>query len=199
MLGETFPDIQPSLWLPRERDNQDRDEAPDGWVQINSWEPPENDGLIWFPRAEWHMLSTDERKTLRRHWRHNRRKTFAVFDFWRQQIEGLYIATGNGATARYTLPAKLVSGLVVYLDSGAGPVVAAPQPALLAGAGADAADDIQFGGNVTNGSVISFDALDARQRYYVIYSSIETEPGRRSGSLYTWAVEFLEQPRSVAA
>ena len=199
VLGETFPDIQPSVWRSRERDNQDRDEAGDGWVQINSWEPVDNGGIIWFPRGEWNILSTDQRKQLRRHWKRNSRKTFALFNFVRDEIAGLYVGTGNGATAIYTLPAKLVSGQIVYLDTGAGPVVAAPQPVLLSGSGGDGADRIQFSADVANNAVITFDATDARQRYYVVYSSIEIDPGRRGGSVWTYAVEFLAQPRVVVA
>jgi hypothetical protein len=199
ILGDTFPDIRPSVWVPLERDLQDREEAGDGWTQINSYEPPDNGGIIFAPEATWNSLTTTaNRKTLTGHWRRNSRKQFHLFNFWQDAIAGLYAATGNGIASRFTLPAKSVSGLLVYIDTGAGPVAAAPQPAIIVGGGADQADDIQFAGAVANGAVITFDAADARRRYDVIYQSVEIAPGHRGGTVWTFAANFIEQPRSAS-
>lgn len=204
MLGDTYPDYPaippPSLWQPAERDTQDRDQANDGWTQINSWEPPGAGGIIFNPHAEWNVLTKTQHTLLRRHWRRNSRKTFRLFNFRFDEIIGLYVAQQAGVTRRFTLPAKSVTGLVVYVDTGAGPALPSQQPALLTGQGADGADDIEFAvGTLPAGAVITFDAQDARQRFDVIYESVEIEPGRRGGGVYQFAVDFIEQPRSVVA
>src|SRR5688500_6578138 len=128
-IASTVPDIRPSVWNVRERDNQDRDVENDGWTQINTWEPANNGGVIWRAPAERNIVTWDDQtKILRRHWLNHKRAAFSLFNFHRDEISSLYVATGNGVLKRFTLPAKFCEDVAVFIDAGAGPVLAAPQP-----------------------------------------------------------------------
>lgn len=158
-MPNLFPDIYPAVWEPTWEAYQERDEARDGYLQINSYDPVDQMGA----HGAWSMASRAERDQIRAHRDANKDRSFTLIDFHSSSPASVYVAAGDGATKTFTLPAKAVAGITVT-------VAGAPTAVTLhAGAGVDGADTIEFVAAPAAAAVIRFTATDARMFYEVFY------------------------------
>ncbi len=158
-MPNVFPDIYPAVWEPSWEAYQERDEARDGFLQLNSYDPVDQVSA----HAGWSTLSRAERDQIKAHRDANKDRSFTLFDFHSATPAAVYVATGNGVATAFTLPAKAVAGLTVTVNGAPVAVV------LAAGAGTDGADRITFAAPPAAGAIIRFSATEARMRYELLY------------------------------
>jgi hypothetical protein len=187
-MPNLFPDIYPTVWEPEwDRPTQEMDDARDGYVQINSYDPVD----ILTAHAQWELLSRAQRDQLKAHRDANCDRSFSIYDFWYSTPSGLFVAVADGMATTYTLPAKAVAGQVMRHNG----VVAGTQPALSAGTGADGQDQVIYTAPTKPGAgvVVTFDATDARLFYEVFYRSAKFPPRHRTADLWVVVLDFIKK------
>ena len=186
-MPNVFPDIYPAVWEPDFDPYQERDEARDGYLQINSYDPVDQLSA----HAEWTLLSRAQRQQIKAHRDANKDVFFSLFDFWFDTVTGLFVATADGVSTVYTLPAKAVAGQTIKHNA----VTAGTQPTLLAGTGTDGKDQILYTSGTKPGAgvTITFDATDARLWYEVFYRSAKYPPRHRDADIWGLSFDFIQK------
>lgn len=185
-MPNLFPDLEPTIWSPRYVKFDERDQARNGFVQINDYD--DNGFEQFHAAAEWQMADTTEKRQLLAHWRAHAQEEFTLFDWWRDPITDLWFATGDGATLTFTLPGKNVVGQSIKHNG----VVAGTQPTLTAGTGPDGEDQVTYLVAPANGVLLTFDATEARRRYSLLYVNFEWAPEHREADLWIVRASFIE-------
>jgi len=192
-LANPFPDLYPSLeyFWESEADQTVLDLANKS-RQVNQHSPydrrrftlrygMEDDATMW--------------QVLYPHYDAHKGETFTFFDFWRiPWARPIHVATGDGSTRRFMLPAKECEGLVARV----GPTTTAAT--LFSGTGVEGADEIEFSAASTPaaGSDISFTAAYARRRFLVWYdggpnSAATVKPVPVDGGLWGVEIHLVEE------
>jgi hypothetical protein len=186
-MANLFPEIYPNEWLPEYERHQDRDTAKNGALQINSYDPVAQ----FFAKGTWNTLTRAQYDVLEDHWLSNAASSFDIFDFFSHKQRQVYVATADGASLVYTLPAKAVIAPVVYFDGGA----ASTQPTLSASTGAQGEDRITFTSPAKPASdvVLTFNAPDACRRYEVNYGNVRFRGRHRESDVWIVEAEFIQK------
>jgi hypothetical protein len=186
-MANLFPDIYPTEWTPEYERYQERETAKNGFLQINSYDPVTQ----FFAKAVWNTLTRAQYDTLEDHWWSYATSAFHIFDFFLHKHRGVYVATADGTSTAYTLPAKNVAGLVVKHNN----VIAGSQPTLLVGAGGEGEDRLQYttGTKPAAGVVVTFDAADARRKYECNYGSVRFRGRHREADVWIAEAEFTQK------
>lgn len=186
-MANLFPDLYPNDWLPEYERYQERDTARNGFLQINSYDPVTQ----FFAKAVWNTLSRAQYDQLEDHWHSYAASGFHLYDFFLHKQRGVYIATADGTSTVYTLPAKSVATPVIKHNN----VTAASQPVLLLGAGGEGEDRIQYTTPTrpAAGVVLTFDAPDARRKYEVNYGNVRFRGRHREADVWIVEAEFLQK------
>lgn len=182
-----FPDIYPNDWQPEYERYQERDTAKSGSLQINSYDPVTQ----FFARGVWDTLTRSEYDAIEDHWHSYAATAFYLYDFFLHKQRGIYVATADGTSTVYTLPAKsVVSPLIKHNN-----VTAGSQPTLLAAGGGDGQDQIQYtsGSKPAAGVVITLDAPDAQRLYEVNYEDIRFRGHHREADVWIIEAAFIQK------
>jgi hypothetical protein len=189
-LANPFPDVYPSLeyfWEPEA--DQTVIDLGNKSRQVNQHSPfdrrrftlrygMEDDATMW--------------QVLYPHYDAHKGETFTFFDFWRiPWARSIHVATGNGATRRFTLPAKECEAVSSRVGSTATPAT------LFSGTGIEGADEIEFTSAPATGADISFTVAYARRRFTVWYDGGPNEaatvkPVPVEGGLWGAEIHLIE-------
>lgn len=186
-MPNLFPDIYPTEWSPEYEHFQERETAKSGVLQINSYDPVNQ----FFAKATWNTLTRSQYDELEDHWFACSASAFPLYDFFLHKQRGIYIATADGSSTVYTLPAKNVAAPVIKHNAAA-PAV---QPVLLVGSGPDGEDQIVYSSSLPPpaGVVLTLDAPDARRRYTCNYDGVRFRGRHREADVWIVEAEFIEK------
>jgi hypothetical protein len=182
-----FPDIYPNEWQPEYERYQERDTAKSGRLQINSYDPVTQ----FFAKAVWNTLSRSEYDAIEDHWHSYAAAPFFLYDFFLHKQRGIYVATSDGVSTIYTLPAKSVVAPLIKHNN----VAAATQPTLLVGGGGDGQDQVQYSAATkpAAGVVLTLDSPDAQRLYEVNYEGIRFRGYHREADVWIIEAEFIQK------
>ncbi len=186
-MANLFPDIYPNEWLPEYERYQERDTAKNGALQINSYDPVNQ----FYAKATWNTLTRAQYDQLEDHWQSFAATAFHLYDFFLHKQRGVYVATADGTTTIYTLPAKNVVSPVIKHNN----VTATSQPSLTVGTGGEGEDRIQYttATKPAAGVVITLDAPDARRKYEVNYGNVRFKGRHREADVWIVEAEFIQK------
>ena len=186
-MANLFPDIYPTDWQPEYERFQERDIAKSGALQINSYDPVNQ----FRAKATWNTLTRAQYDQLEDHWWSYSASAFDIFDFFLHKHRGLYVATADGISTTYTLPARSVGSRLVKHNS----ATASVQPSLLVGTGGQGEDQLQYtsASRPAAGVVITLDCSDARRRYECNYGTAKFLGHHREADVWVVEAEFIQK------
>lgn len=186
-MANLFPEIYPNEWLPEYERFQERETAKNGALQINSYDPVNQ----FYAKATWNTLTRGQYDELEDHWFSYAASAFNLYDFFLHKQRGVYVATADGSSTLYTLPANGVSAPVIRHNN----TPAASQPTLLVSAGGEGEDCIQYtaGTKPAAGVVVTFDAADAFRKYEVNYGNVRFRGRHREADVWIVEAEFIQK------
>ncbi|MFP5247065.1 MAG: hypothetical protein ACLGH0_10265 [Thermoanaerobaculia bacterium] len=186
-MANLYPDIYPNEWLPEYERFQERDTSKAGQLQINSYDPVNQ----FTATATWNTLTRTQYDQLEDHWFSYAASSFHLYDFFLHKQRGVYVATADGVTTVYTLPAKAVVSRLIKHNN----ITASSQPSLLVGTGAEGEDQISYTAATkpAAGVVVTLDAADARRKYECNYGNVRFRGRHREADVWIVEAEFIQK------
>ncbi|HEX8169276.1 MAG TPA: hypothetical protein VF824_01910 [Thermoanaerobaculia bacterium] len=186
-MANLFPDIYPNEWLPEYEHYQERDTAKNGFLQINTYDPVKQ----FFAKATWNTLTRQQYDLIEDHWWSFAASAFHIYDFFLHKLRGVYVATADGVSTVYTLPAKNVIAPVIKHNN----VTIASQPTLLVGTGGEGEDQVQYTSltKPSVGVVITLDAPNARRKFECNYGAVRFRGRHREADVWIIESEFTQK------
>jgi hypothetical protein len=186
-MSNLFPEIYPAEWSPEYEHFQDRDTAKNGALQINSYDPVKQ----FYAKATWNTLTRNEYDLIEDHWWSCAAASFGLYDFYLHKLRGVYVATADGVSTVYTLPAKGVVAAVLKHNN----TTAAAQPTLLVSAGGEGEDQVQYTSATkpAAGVVITIDAANAYRKFECNYGAVRFRGRHRQSDIWIVEAEFIQK------